>query len=179
MIEFTLSDIKTNEQLKHLGITPKEITRYRLEANLYGELIMKLKAANDNKDWTEVLELEQRIDQLTKHLKYLGQHPKTIPIKELQELPRNAGESTTENNYRDRITNPATAIRGFCVMCMGGNIAYVRECQAVSCTLWPFRTGKNPLHGKTLPPVDFDMDIDPAEQEDEPEDESDNQDADL
>jgi hypothetical protein len=35
------------------------------------------------------------------------------------------------------------SIRAFCVECIGG-AAYVEECTAVKCQLYPFRMGKNP-----------------------------------
>lgn len=42
------------------------------------------------------------------------------------------------------IRSPAKAIRAFCIECMGGNSNYVRECTTTSCSLHPFRFGKNP-----------------------------------
>ena len=35
------------------------------------------------------------------------------------------------------------SIRAFCVDCIGG-AAYVEECSALKCQLYPFRMGKNP-----------------------------------
>ena len=179
MIELKPSDIRSPAQLKALGVSADEIGRYVINSQKYTVLSSELAKANQAQDWNAVLDLEPEIDKIAKHLKYLGRHPKSIPIAELQELPRNSAEDTTEAQFRDRITNPASAVRAFCVMCMGGNVTYVRDCEAVGCPLWPFRTGKNPLFGKVLPPVDFDATIDPTEPpEEDAEDESDNQDAD-
>ncbi len=36
------------------------------------------------------------------------------------------------------------AIRRKCIDCSGGKIVEVRRCEAVSCSLWPFRLGSNP-----------------------------------
>ena len=49
--------------------------------------------------------------------------------------------------YCDRVKNPLTAIRAFCVSCMGGYVKEIKTCSATSCPLYPFRFGSNPLHG--------------------------------
>ncbi len=52
--------------------------------------------------------------------------------------------------YCDRIKSPQTAIRAFCVQCMGGYTALVKTCPSEqTCPLWPFRMGKNPLHAQS------------------------------
>lgn len=50
--------------------------------------------------------------------------------------------------YRDRIKNPITAIRAFCVHCMGGHPNMVKDCTAPSCELFPLRMGVNTLSAK-------------------------------
>jgi hypothetical protein len=44
--------------------------------------------------------------------------------------------------------SPIKAIRAKCLDCSGGNDAEVRKCVATGCTLWPFRMGVNPFHGR-------------------------------
>jgi hypothetical protein len=44
--------------------------------------------------------------------------------------------------------SPVRAIRAKCVDCSGGNEAEARKCVAVRCSLWPFRMGVNPFHGR-------------------------------
>lgn len=39
---------------------------------------------------------------------------------------------------------PLSAIRKFCIGCMGGNKAEVRKCTSPTCDLFVFRFGKNP-----------------------------------
>ena len=51
------------------------------------------------------------------------------------------------SKYKDRISNPLTAIRSMCVECMGGSVQAVSDCPSVSCSLHPFRMGKNTMHG--------------------------------
>ena len=46
------------------------------------------------------------------------------------------------------ITNPVKAIRAFCLECCGGSPAEVKECTGVSCSLYPFRLGRNPFRQK-------------------------------
>lgn len=42
------------------------------------------------------------------------------------------------------ITNPAKAIRAFCVECSNGSSHEVKNCPRDVCPLYPFRFGKNP-----------------------------------
>jgi hypothetical protein len=44
--------------------------------------------------------------------------------------------------------SPIRAIRSKCLDCSGGVASEVRKCVAVTCSLWPFRMGLNPFHGK-------------------------------
>ena len=48
-------------------------------------------------------------------------------------------------------TSPIKAIRAHCVTCSGDSISEARKCTATSCSLWPYRMGKNPFHGKKKP----------------------------
>jgi hypothetical protein len=50
-------------------------------------------------------------------------------------------------HYRDKVRNPLTAVRAFCVECMGGYVSEVKACSNGLCPLHPFRMGRNPLHG--------------------------------
>lgn len=50
--------------------------------------------------------------------------------------------------YKEKVTNPLTAIRAMCVECMGGGVHDVAECVSVKCALHPFRMGKNIMHGR-------------------------------
>ena len=38
---------------------------------------------------------------------------------------------------------PLSAIKAFCVDCMGDQPRLVKECATKSCPLWPYRTGHN------------------------------------
>ena len=53
-----------------------------------------------------------------------------------------------EQRYRDKIDSPLTAIRAMCVVCMCGQLKEVNKCTVLNCPLYPFRTGKNPFHGR-------------------------------
>lgn len=43
-----------------------------------------------------------------------------------------------------RVHNPLTAIRAFCVTCMGGHLNLIPDCTAPKCPLFAYRMGKNP-----------------------------------
>ena len=45
---------------------------------------------------------------------------------------------------RSRIRNPLTAIRAFCISCMGGLSHFVPGCTAHRCPLFAYRMGKDP-----------------------------------
>lgn len=51
-------------------------------------------------------------------------------------------------SYKDKVSNPLTAIRAMCVECMGGSVHLIAECVSVKCALHPFRMGKNTMHGR-------------------------------
>lgn len=46
-----------------------------------------------------------------------------------------------------RVRSPLTAIRGFCVTCMGGYVQLIETCPSVKCPLFAYRRGSNP-HAK-------------------------------
>ena len=47
-------------------------------------------------------------------------------------------------------------MRRFCLDCMGGNKAAVKECSTYDCLIYPFRLGKNPaLKGKGKSPAEM------------------------
>ena len=47
-------------------------------------------------------------------------------------------------NSKKVITNPAKAIRAFCLECSGDSPSEVKSCPRDVCPLYPFRFGKNP-----------------------------------
>jgi len=46
------------------------------------------------------------------------------------------------------IKSPTKAIRAFCLDCCGGSANEVKLCAGKSCSLYPFRFGKNPFRPK-------------------------------
>lgn len=72
---------------------------------------------------------------------------KKIPLDDIALLTRMPDNATNQDVvYRNRIKSRMTAIRAFCVLCVGGPRA-ARMCPSVSCPLWPFRMGHNPFRG--------------------------------
>lgn len=98
------------------------------------------------------LKLQHQINRLNYMLDWQGANPKELDLDELKEVIH-APEHTdaVEDTYRARIKNQRTAIRAYCVGCMGGSTAAVKECPSVTCQLFPFRMGKDPLRGFALP----------------------------
>ena len=50
------------------------------------------------------------------------------------------------------IINMGKAVRQNCLDCSGGSIKDVRECNIPTCSLWPFRMGKDPGRKRELTP---------------------------
>lgn len=46
--------------------------------------------------------------------------------------------------------SPLRAIKLRCIDCCGGSYSEVKECPSVSCSLYPFRLGKNPFREKRV-----------------------------
>lgn len=86
--------------------------------------------------------------RLMNYYEYGGRDPLEIPRTKLLELARTVkydDGTGIEQKYRDRIKNPMTAIRCFCVICQGGSTAGVRKCVSTDCPLWSMRMGRNGL----------------------------------
>ena len=64
----------------------------------------------------------------------VGKLPGSVPVSHLRALRHPE--------------SPIRAIRSKCLDCSGGVVSEVRKCIAVTCSLWPFRMGSNPFHGK-------------------------------
>jgi hypothetical protein len=56
--------------------------------------------------------------------------------------------TTLVNSYKNKVKNPLTGIRAFCVECMGGYVELVNKCPSVNCSLYPFRKGKNTMSAR-------------------------------
>lgn len=93
-----------------------------------------------------------RADVLERNLSLQGANPKKVPFAELKEHVQAPHDTDAlVNKYRKRIKNRATAIRSYCIICMGGEIASIRLCTSLTCPLHPFRMGKDPFRGFDLP----------------------------
>jgi hypothetical protein len=55
---------------------------------------------------------------------------------------------------RRRIRSPLTAVRAFCVECMGGYLQLIPSCPSQRCPLHPYRMGKNPTAKKRGKPFE-------------------------
>lgn len=92
-----------------------------------------------------VSHVEPKLRRAAAIVEYDERDPKTIPVEDLVALARTCNsKENMEVVYRNRIRNRNTAIRAFCVMCIGGP-KKVRACADVDCPIWPFRLGNNPF----------------------------------
>ena len=171
----TISQIRTDEQLRDDGFNAEEIKFFRSAQADYYEAAIHLDDANEAKDYEKALELEPIVNLLELRLLYQGKSPKEVPLDVFRTLLNAPVDDRYIETYMARVKNPATAIRAYCVNSMNGQVAEVRRCENTSCPFWMFRLGTNPLFGKPLPPVKdikFEDDDDVAVEE-----ETDNQEA--
>lgn len=120
------------------------------------EKLEKLYAdANSEDNPIKRVKILKRADVLEAQLMLHGANPKKVPLDTLKEHVRHPVDSdAVVNKYKSKIKNRATAIRAMCIQCMGGSLAGVRNCPSVTCTLHPFRMGKDPLRGYDIPKVE-------------------------
>lgn len=112
----------------------------------------------------EVFELDPG-DPLGKWMTIVGEPEEESPEPEIGVVAgQDAGsivaleaEKPQERNRTNRkAPKPVSAIRQFCIGCVGGPgkgrkpLKMVRECPVVECPLHPFRMGKNPFDKRTL-----------------------------
>lgn len=98
------------------------------------------------------LKLQRDIDLIEESLAWQGANPKDIDFADLKSHVQHPHhEDPVDNKYQARIKNRATAIRAYCVQCQGGMPIGVRECPSITCPLFPFRMGSDPLRGYELP----------------------------
>jgi len=72
--------------------------------------------------------------------------PEHVPLNDLARLMRHPDNTEpVDMIYRDRIKGRLSAIRAFCVFCIGGQPRRVKLCCRTECALWPFRMGSNSL----------------------------------
>jgi hypothetical protein len=92
--------------------------------------------------------VDPKILRACSFLAYQGADPMEVPTDDLTTMLRNEqNDSDMERTYRNRVRSKATGIRAFCVLCADGAKG-ARMCENVTCPLWPFRFGSNPLRRK-------------------------------
>lgn len=128
----------------------REATENRMEA-IDNELD-KLNGVKTADAFVARTKLNAEYDRLEVALDYQGANPKKMPKAVLRDIAQQPlHNDIVEDQYRARIKNRATAIRAKCVWCMSGQVNLVKACPSVTCALWPFRMGKDPLRGFELP----------------------------
>ena len=84
---------------------------------------------------------------------------KKNPPETLPELTEEEDKERVVEMYRDKVHNPMSGIRAFCVECQGGYLAEIKRCDRSKenalargekqwCSLWEFRMGNNPYHNR-------------------------------
>jgi hypothetical protein len=130
----------------------REAEEQRL-SNLYANL--------KDQSGLERLKSQKEINRIEQTLSWQGANPKKIDFDELKEHIQEgyADADSVERKYARRINNRQTAIRAYCVVCQGGEVAAVRVCPSVTCPLHPFRMGSDPFRGWDLPKPEIEPEI--------------------
>jgi hypothetical protein len=119
-------------------------------ANDLASKLRELDGLPSKESFALIPKLEQRYLVTVARELYGGKDPAEVPRGDLDVILglHNDGAEPEEIEYKERVKNPVSAVRAFCVQCMGGSVAYVTDCTAVTCMLWPFRMGHNAFYGK-------------------------------
>jgi len=131
--------------------------RFRAAEQGYYLLLVELDDAESRKDYDKIVEIEEKLPPIEFRLVFQGKHPRDVPVQALRALIKDSAalkDDVTNRRYHEKISNPASGVRAFCIACMGGSPGEVRHCPSTNCPLWAFRLGKNPYFGKVLPPVE-------------------------
>lgn len=161
---------RSESELRKCGYGDEEIAMFRRidkEAETLEKEIDELESTGEKKDFLLALKKRRDLSYLEYIYLYGGTDPKKIDKDVLLSMLNMSYDSNTlETKARRAIKNRATAIRAFCIICMGGSYAEVRRCESVKCPLWPFRMGKDPLRspkklkvGEEFIEVNIDEDI--------------------
>lgn len=131
--------------------------------------------AQNEENFVKKQKILRRAETLETQLELQGANPKKVDFDTLVGHVRGPhGLGPMENQARARIKNRATGIRAYCMECMCGDSALVRECVSVCCPLHPFRMGKDPFRGWDIPKAEeIEIELEEGEDEDQFVDEDD------
>lgn len=104
-------------------------------------------------------ELEEARESVAKERQKRLIKEKKKPPEELEELTEEEDKERVVEIYRERVHNPMSGIRAFCVECQGGYLGEINKCDRSKenalaaghkrwCPLWEFRKGNNPYHNR-------------------------------
>ncbi|QXN72497.1 hypothetical protein RCKICKAPOO_30 [Rhodobacter phage RcKickapoo] len=127
----------------------------------------QLAAEAESAGFVRASKIERQIAVLAFALDNQCRNPREIPLSDLKAIVQApvVGDDTVTNQLRSKVRSRATAIRAKCASCMGGGgFTDILNCPSVTCPLYPFRLGKDPLRGFELPVPDT---IDCSDEDDE------------
>jgi hypothetical protein len=118
---------------------------------LCNELLADINARmqGDPKSRVSGMRVREKLKTCVIALCYGSDDPADVPIDYIRhslKFPLYGSDLSSEQAAG--INSPVRAIRMMCVNCQSGNVAMVRQCAAINCTLWPFRMGHNPFSGR-------------------------------
>ena len=104
-------------------------------------------------------ELEEARENVAKERQKRLIKEKKNPPEEHPELTEEEDKERVVEEYREKVHNPMSAIRAFCVECQGGYLGEVKRCTRSKenalaeghkrwCPHWEFRMGNNPYHNR-------------------------------
>ena len=136
-----------NALLKGGPFNPAE-DRWEATANV---LLADINIAKAN--GADDIDIEFMIDELRTvviAIEHAGTDPFEVPREELIHALNNPLPGTVfiDLDSRQRINGPNRAIRAKCMECQGNNLKAVRDCNTMTCVLWPFRLAGNPFYGR-------------------------------
>ena len=122
-------------------------TSLERKANVIADELHHMEKSMTPGKMREYLHLQKRFQEVQACVLFGGVNPKEMETSDLLDITRMySGHDHVSEKYKKRIRSPLTAIRSFCVICMGGSVPEVRRCSSTNCPNWPFRMGKNPFY---------------------------------
>lgn len=128
---------------------------YEVKDNIYRDKYLHFnRLLAEYNELTDELDKELCYDSmvtLVSEIMFGGRDPKLVStsiIKRAVANPPSMVDGKADYEARARVRNPNTGIRSMCIKCMGGQPVLVRHCATVTCPLWAFRMGTNPLYGR-------------------------------
>jgi hypothetical protein len=126
---------------------------YEKEVNQIATMIAEYRQSGDAKKIVTAMRMQPALKTAIIRMIHGTDDPKEVLLVHIKHALQNVSPVRHSGTFsrvdqRKSIDGPTKAIRIKCLECQGQDTVAVRQCAAVTCVLWPFRMGMNPLYGR-------------------------------